>query len=77
MPLLVQSVLGLPAAPEPDQGPDQISAWDSLGALRLVLALEEQFAITLTEDEIRTARSVRDIADRVKAAQKRRDAAHA
>jgi maltose O-acetyltransferase len=75
VPLLVQRVLGLSTAPAPGDGPDRISAWDSLGALRLVLALEEQFAITLTEDEIRTARTVGDIADRVAAAQRRRQAA--
>lgn len=72
VPLLVQRVLGLSSVPGPDDGPDRISAWDSLGALRLVLALEEQFSITLTEDEIRTSRTVRDIASRVQSAQRRR-----
>jgi acetyltransferase-like isoleucine patch superfamily enzyme/acyl carrier protein len=69
---LVQAVLGLAEAPALDDGPNQIPAWDSLGALRLVLALEERFEITLTEDEIRSAHSIRDIQHAVGAAERRR-----
>jgi len=35
----------------PDASIDTIEAWDSLKHLNLVLALEERFGITLTEQE--------------------------
>jgi acetyltransferase-like isoleucine patch superfamily enzyme/acyl carrier protein len=35
--------------PDPADGPSQIPAWDSLGTLRLLLALEEEFGIVLPE----------------------------
>lgn len=69
---LVKQVLGLAELPAVGDGPDQIAEWDSLGALRLVLALEERYQITLQEDEIRTARSIGDIEAAVDAAQRRR-----
>ncbi len=71
VPRLVRDVLGLERLPSADEGPDQISSWDSLGALRLIFALEERFSISLTEDEIKTARSIRDIVDRVGTARAR------
>jgi acetyltransferase-like isoleucine patch superfamily enzyme/acyl carrier protein len=58
MPQLVQSVLGLAEPPHPSQGPAQIAAWDSLGALRLLLAIEDTYGVTLKEDEMRTANTV-------------------
>ncbi len=37
--------------------------WDSLGQLVLMSALDEQFGIKLTQDEIRSMISVQDILD--------------
>jgi acetyltransferase-like isoleucine patch superfamily enzyme len=51
-------------APEPSDGPPQIPAWDSLGALRLLLALEEEFAVVLP-DTLAEARSVLELGDAV------------
>ena len=36
----------------PDWTPDDVSGWDSLGHLRLVTAIEEQFGIQLEVDDI-------------------------
>jgi acetyltransferase-like isoleucine patch superfamily enzyme len=72
VPGLIKQVLGLSALPLVGDGPDQIPQWDSLGALRLVLALEEHYQITLLEDEIRAARSIGDVEYAVDAAQRRR-----
>jgi acetyltransferase-like isoleucine patch superfamily enzyme len=72
VPRLVMQVLGLPAVPEMHAGPAQISQWDSLGALRLILALEETFGIVLTEDQVKGARSIRELTGHVEAAQRRK-----
>ena len=55
---LIQEVLGLPEPPRPEQGPGEIQAWDSLGTLRLLLAIEEAFGVSLDEAEIRAASNV-------------------
>jgi acetyltransferase-like isoleucine patch superfamily enzyme len=71
VPGLVMRVLGLSGLPDLDSGPAQIAEWDSLGALRLILALEESFSITLPEDDLRAAQSIRELVGRVEAAQRR------
>jgi acetyltransferase-like isoleucine patch superfamily enzyme len=55
---LVQSVLGLSERPRDSEGPEQIPNWDSLGTLRLLLAIEETHGITLDEGEMRAANTV-------------------
>jgi acyl carrier protein len=40
---------------------EEIAAWDSLGVLTLIAALDEEFNIQLTENEIQQIRSVKDI----------------
>jgi acetyltransferase-like isoleucine patch superfamily enzyme len=72
---VVQRALGLGRLPRLDEGPDQIREWDSLGALRVLLALEERFGITLSEDELRKARSVSDLVECVEARSSRGAAA--
>jgi acetyltransferase-like isoleucine patch superfamily enzyme len=72
VPILVMHVLGLSSIPELHAGPAQIESWDSLGALRLIVALEETFGIALAEDQMREARSVRDLVGHVEAAQRRK-----
>jgi acetyltransferase-like isoleucine patch superfamily enzyme/acyl carrier protein len=49
-------------SPGPADGPSQIPAWDSLGSLRLLLALEEEFGVVLP-DTLGEARSVRELSD--------------
>jgi acyl carrier protein/carbonic anhydrase/acetyltransferase-like protein (isoleucine patch superfamily) len=55
---LVQLVLGLSSTPELDDGPDQIPQWDSLGALKLLLAIERTFKVTLPEEQLKKAQSI-------------------
>lgn len=50
------------ARPDPADGPAQIPGWDSLGALRLLLALEEEFDVVLP-DTLGSARSVLELRD--------------
>ena len=55
---LVMRVLGLASPPDRSQGPDQIGEWDSLGSLKLFLAIEETFGITLSETDMQTRRTI-------------------
>jgi len=49
----------------PQSSPDTIEAWDSLQHLNLVLALEQEFGIQFTPEEIEQLLSVELIADLV------------
>ena len=40
---------------------EDIQAWDSLGVLTLMAALDEKFDTLLTEEEMQTMQSVQDI----------------
>ena len=44
--------------PDASDGPATLKQWDSLGALRLMLAIEEEFAITLDDGALHEARTV-------------------
>ena len=35
-----------------ESSPDNVKSWDSLKHMNLILALEEEFAVTFTDDEI-------------------------
>jgi acetyltransferase-like isoleucine patch superfamily enzyme len=59
--LITGRVFGLAKLPGPLDGPTQIAAWTRIGAIRLLLALEEAFGITLPEEEIRRATSVAEV----------------
>jgi acetyltransferase-like isoleucine patch superfamily enzyme/acyl carrier protein len=48
----VSQTFGLASPPEPGDGPATIRAWDSLGTLRLLLAIEEEFHIVLAENAL-------------------------
>src|SRR5262249_37186363 len=52
LPTLVMRVLALTSLPTPDMGPNDISQWDSLGSLKLLLAIEEAYDLTLNEDQV-------------------------
>lgn len=71
VPRVVAETLVLPDLPSLEQGPDDLSGWDSLGALRLLLALEERFGVTLDETAMPRARYVADLVALVRAAQER------
>jgi acetyltransferase-like isoleucine patch superfamily enzyme/acyl carrier protein len=68
---LVARVLGLRQVPDVQSGPSQIPEWDSLGALRLVVALEETFGLVLSEDQSKAVKSIRHIVDLVESRQGR------
>jgi acetyltransferase-like isoleucine patch superfamily enzyme/acyl carrier protein len=46
-----------------DDGPGKIARWDSLGQLRLLLALEDEFGVTLDERAIHGAQTVAELVD--------------
>jgi len=74
---LVMQVLALSRMPDPTAGPRQIPEWDSLGALRVVIAVEEQFGVALHEDQLKASHSIRDLAKYVESARLRDvDASH-
>ena len=50
---VVSDVLGVPVEKVTyDSSPDTISAWDSLSHINLILALEAEFAISLSPDDV-------------------------
>lgn len=56
---IFSDVLQLPADELGDQtSPETTTKWDSLAAINLVLALEEEFGVKLTAREIATMRSI-------------------
>jgi acetyltransferase-like isoleucine patch superfamily enzyme/acyl carrier protein len=55
---LVRRVLDLAEPPGEDEGPREIPQWDSLGTLRLLLAIEETCGIAVSADEIQSAKTV-------------------
>ncbi|GGD16743.1 acyl carrier protein [Aureimonas glaciei] len=69
---LVADVLEIPAG---DLGPDtqgvDLAAWDSFGQVRIVLAAEAQFGVSLTMGEIETAGSIQGLFAAVQAAASR------
>jgi acetyltransferase-like isoleucine patch superfamily enzyme len=71
VPTLVMHVLGLSSVPDLQHGPGQIPQWDSLGALRLIVALEEELGVALAEDQVKAVRSIRELMDHVEAVQHR------
>jgi acetyltransferase-like isoleucine patch superfamily enzyme len=71
VPTVVKNVFGLRSLPGPDAGPDQIKQWDSLGALRLLVALEEAFHLDIEGDQFKAVRSVGDLIAYVELARQR------
>lgn len=56
---VVADVLGVPVdALNGESSPDTSSEWDSLSHLNLVVALEEAFGITFTDDDVAEMLSV-------------------
>ena len=46
-----------------DKGPGDISGWDSIGQLRLIMSIEQKFNYQLSVDEVVSINSVKDIID--------------
>src|SRR6185436_3436705 len=57
----VARALGLPSPPPLSHGPGEIPQWDSLGALRLLLVVEDDFGIRLGEQDMVRVRKVGDL----------------
>ena len=68
---VVRATFQLPHLPAAAAGPQQIPGWDSLGALKLLLALEEAFGITLAEQDMVKATSIAQLEAVVQAALQR------
>jgi len=71
LPRLVMNVLGLSTPPADTDGPDQIREWDSLGALKIVLAIEEAYGIALSEQELKAMVSLAELARVIETARAR------
>lgn len=56
---VVSDVFGVPAVEvSPESSPHSVEAWDSMGHLNLVLALEQSFGVEFTPEEIAAMASV-------------------
>jgi acetoacetyl-CoA synthetase len=65
---VVMQALGLKAPPGLTDGPQDIARWDSLGVMKLVLALEEAFATPINAGELARAPTIGAIAALVRRA---------
>lgn len=75
--IIVAGVLGLPAGEvRPDSSPDTLPVWDSLQHMNLVLALEREFGLQFTPEEIEELLSVELAAALVEEKRNGRGAAH-
>jgi acyl carrier protein len=55
----VAQVMNVPVAELSDQSsPDTVAGWDSLQHMNLVLALEEQFGVRFSDDQVMTLLTV-------------------
>jgi acetyltransferase-like isoleucine patch superfamily enzyme/acyl carrier protein len=67
---IVARVFALKSLPHELDGPCRIAAWDDAGAIRLLLALEEAFALSLSEQQFAAAQSVAEVTQLVALARK-------
>lgn len=58
---VVAHTFGLSSVPEPTRGRADLAAWDSLGALNLLLSLEDAFGIQLRERDMVDAATIADL----------------
>jgi len=68
VPTIVAETLGLVAPPSAWTLLNEIPPWDSLGALRVLLAIEESLGVTLDETGVARARTVSELTDLARAA---------
>jgi acetyltransferase-like isoleucine patch superfamily enzyme/acyl carrier protein len=71
IPAVVMRVFGLTAPPSAESGPSDVPGWDSLGALRLLLSLEDAFGVTLDQGALSRARNIGELAAEVERARQR------
>jgi acetyltransferase-like isoleucine patch superfamily enzyme/acyl carrier protein len=71
VPRVVMQALGLAAPPPSAQTRQETPGWDSLGALKVLLALEDAFAVSLPEEEVAKAATIDDLAAAVERARAR------
>jgi acyl carrier protein len=63
---MVADVLNVPQSQvSRDTSPETVDTWDSVQHLNLVLALEQEFGVSVPPEDIDKLRSVGDIIDRV------------
>ena len=62
---VVQETFDLPVPPQASDGPHQIPAWDSLGALRLIVNLEQGLGVVLPEGVFGPEPTVARITERI------------
>lgn len=69
---VMSDVFGVPVGEIADDAtPDAIEAWDSVSHLNLVMALEEEFGVKFTDEQIVEFSSCREIAEAVEARTRR------
>ncbi|MET0387986.1 MAG: acyltransferase [Polyangiales bacterium] len=56
-----QQTFRLPSLPTLADGPEQLARWDSLGSLMLLLGLEQEFAVTLSQEAVAGVRRLSDL----------------
>lgn len=56
----VQRTLGLRTLPKPTDGPATLEQWDSLGALNLLLSLEDAFGVTIEPKKMLGVKTIAD-----------------
>jgi len=61
IPDLVRRILGLRYMPALTHGPDDFAEWDSLGSLRLLLAIEDELGLRLAEHDMLRVHTVADL----------------
>lgn len=59
---VIRTVFTLPAEPSLNTMREQIAGWDSLGTLRLILAVEDEFDVSLEEHDVIDAHDVAGLA---------------
>ena len=69
---VAQETFRLAQLPALSSGPADVEAWDSLGMLSFILALEEEFALLLGEDQMRDVHSLQDVRQVISSALDRR-----
>lgn len=76
LPKVIAQTFGLSAPPALTSSRYEVQGWDSLGSLRLVLALEDAFGVAIEEEAMVKAKAVQDLVTAIEAAKEKR-AAHA
>ena len=61
---IISQIMNIPVEQlDDDSSPETIENWDSLKHMNLILALEEKFAVSFSDDDIINMLNVRNIVD--------------